>query len=199
MTDHTFIYEHTGTVSRKLHKETVTLEASVPDFLKTRKYRAVFMRGFQKNGDTFIDIAKLKETKFSEDAQVNRIEPVPTPNVSVTSAIKNVKDYLKGFTAFEILTHAYPGTIESLIKDFQTQINDTSIWKEDAHKHGVNLSANEIYELNKDITKKTLYIKALLEFYASYNHPSDEMHNLCHCYGIKTFRDLNKAFESDKR
>lgn len=78
--DHTFIYEHTGEMlegSDKYEKKSVKLDAAVPEFLKERKYRALFVRGKQTNGDTFIDVGLLKETKFADEPQIHRLKPVP--------------------------------------------------------------------------------------------------------------------------
>jgi len=76
-TDHTLIYEHTGKMSREYYQKFVTLNAEVPEFLQNRKYRAVFSHGFEKNGDTFVDIIKMNEIDFSEDPEFKRIAPVP--------------------------------------------------------------------------------------------------------------------------
>jgi hypothetical protein len=82
-TDHTFIYEHTGSMeipqgkSYRFVQEFVTLEAAVPEFLQNKRYRASFMRGHQKNGDTFIDAKKMADSNFSDEPEFKRIQPVP--------------------------------------------------------------------------------------------------------------------------
>jgi hypothetical protein len=78
-TDHTFIYEHTGVMKDrgKFDKTSVTLDTpNVPDFLKDRKYRMVYVRGLQSNGDSFINMDDLSRTDFSEDARIKRVKPV---------------------------------------------------------------------------------------------------------------------------
>lgn len=76
-TDHTFLYEHTGPMTRKYYMTSVKLKAEVPEFLKDRKYRSVTSSGLQKNGDTFVDGAKLTETDFEVDGSFKRVPPVP--------------------------------------------------------------------------------------------------------------------------
>lgn len=77
-TDHTFIYEHTGKMTKKYYQEFVTLEDNkVPDFLNKRKYRSVYSSGFELNGDTFLDMNKLSEQDFSAEPILKKIEPVP--------------------------------------------------------------------------------------------------------------------------
>jgi len=82
-TDHTFIYEHTGSMEipagkqYKFVQEFVTLKAEVPSFLQNRKYRVEYVRGYQKNGDTFIDNKKMSESNFMDEPEFKRIQPVP--------------------------------------------------------------------------------------------------------------------------
>jgi hypothetical protein len=77
-TDHTFIYEHTGTMQRdKFIKEFVSLDAEVPEFLQDKKYRATLLKGHHKNGDTFIDANKMKDSDFTDEPEFKRIQPVP--------------------------------------------------------------------------------------------------------------------------
>jgi hypothetical protein len=86
-TDHTFIYEHTGSMEIPkgsfwgYEKQFVTLKAEVPGFLQNRKYRAVFSRNLQKNGDTFVNIDEMTASNFTEEPAFKRIHPVP--NVAV--------------------------------------------------------------------------------------------------------------------
>src|ERR1035437_3466696 len=68
VTDHTFIFEHTGIMDEDKYtyvKKFVTLEAKVPDFLQNRKYRTAFSKGYEKNADTYIDINMMKNSDFS--------------------------------------------------------------------------------------------------------------------------------------
>ncbi len=97
--------------------------------------------------------------------------------------------YLQGFTAIEILMNVYPDTLAQAVLDLQKQINDCRRWKDKPEVPGNKLSDKEVYELDKEISEKTIYVKSLLEFYAAYNHPRPEIHNLCKFYAIKTFRD----------
>jgi len=77
-TDHTLIYEHTGKMNDiDYAQKFVTLDAAVPEFLQNRKYRAVFTRSVEKNGDTFVDLNKLKESEFRLDPEFKRVPPVP--------------------------------------------------------------------------------------------------------------------------
>jgi len=80
--DHTFIYEHTGPMTRKYYMESVKLDAAVPDFIQNRKFRFVDVHDCLPNFDTYIDTQKLAETDFDEDAPIKRIEPVP--NIETT-------------------------------------------------------------------------------------------------------------------
>ncbi len=75
--DHTFIYEHTGPMTRKYYLEHIELGENVPEFLQKRKYRYVEMKGHELNNDTYIDTKALAETDFQNDAPIKRIEPVP--------------------------------------------------------------------------------------------------------------------------
>lgn len=77
-TDHTLIYEHTGEMTAKHYEQQfVTLDAAVPEFLNKRKYRAVFSRGVEKNGDTFVNLDEFKTIKFEINPEFKRIAPVP--------------------------------------------------------------------------------------------------------------------------
>lgn len=80
--DHTFIYEHTGKKSQKYYQDFVNLEENkVPDFLNKRNYRMINSSGFELNGDTFLDMKKLSESDFSEDAILKRVAPLPYRNI----------------------------------------------------------------------------------------------------------------------
>lgn len=77
-TDHTLIYEHTGKMTNKHYaQQYVTLDAKVPENLQNRRYRAVFSKGYELNGDTFVNIDVMNEIDFSEDPEFKRIAPVP--------------------------------------------------------------------------------------------------------------------------
>lgn len=77
-TDHTLIYEHTGKMTDKSYaQQYVTLDAKVPDALQNRKYRAVFTKGYELNGDTFVNIDIMNESEFKNDPEFKRITPVP--------------------------------------------------------------------------------------------------------------------------
>ncbi len=82
-TDHTFIYEHTGSMDIpegrrfEYYQKTVTLDAKVPSFLNERRYRTTISRGRQVNGDTFIDGNKMRDSNFVDEPQLKRINPVP--------------------------------------------------------------------------------------------------------------------------
>lgn len=103
--------------------------------------------------------------------------------------MSEAKKYLQGFSAYEIIKHAYPETIEKLILDLQHQVNDYQQWKDNHSKEGHRLSSKEMYELNADIAERTIYIKSLLEFHADYNWTGNEIRDLCKYYNIKTFWD----------
>lgn len=78
-TDHTFIYEHTGPMKNpeEFMQKFVTLSAEVPEFLQNKKYRAIFLRGMQKNGDSYIDANKMSDLDFLDEPELKRIKPVP--------------------------------------------------------------------------------------------------------------------------
>ena len=97
---------------------------------------------------------------------------------------------LKDFSALDIFQIVYPGTHIQAVLDIQNQIDDASAWLEQPRDNEKEkLSEKEIFDLNQEIELKTKYVKALLEHYASYTHPSKEMHALCKFYEIKTFAD----------
>lgn len=75
--DHTFIYEHTGTMKKgKFIKEFITLEESVPGFLQNKKYRNSTLVGHHKNGDTFLHRKKMQDSDFTDEPDFRRIAPV---------------------------------------------------------------------------------------------------------------------------
>lgn len=76
--DHTFIYEHTGSMDGigTLHKKFVTISSEVPAFLQDRKYRMISLRDRQKNGDTLLSVEAMNNSKFSEEPKLKRISPV---------------------------------------------------------------------------------------------------------------------------
>ncbi len=76
-TDHTFIYEHTGEMTAEYAQKFVTLDAPVPSFLQSRKFRMIYSDGMQINGDTFIDGNKMAELNFQHEPKLKRIQPVP--------------------------------------------------------------------------------------------------------------------------
>ena len=76
--DHTSNYEHTGNMTREYIQQFVELtQNKVPDFLNKRKYRHIVSSGYGLNGDTFLDMDKLSQQDFEQDAELKRIEPVP--------------------------------------------------------------------------------------------------------------------------
>lgn len=76
--DHTFIYEHTGEMTKNYYQKSVILEtAEIPPFLKERRYRAIKRRGMDKNADTFIKGLDMAKSDFKDEPLLYRIKPVP--------------------------------------------------------------------------------------------------------------------------
>jgi len=82
--DHTFIYEHTGSMEGELpegrsypyNKKFITLNAEVPMFLQNRKYRTIYQGGKVANSDTYIDLIELKKSNFSNHPTVHKSQPI---------------------------------------------------------------------------------------------------------------------------
>ena len=79
--DHTFIYEHTGSVNETLMQDSVHLNAKVPDFLQDRKYRSIYRSGRVKNYDTYINVTKMNKLSFSEEPQLHSANPTAAPEI----------------------------------------------------------------------------------------------------------------------
>jgi hypothetical protein len=76
--DHTFIYEHTGEMTKKYYQNSVVLDTpEIPVFLKEKRYRAIDKRGMDKNADTFIKGIDMEKSNFKDEPLLYRIKPVP--------------------------------------------------------------------------------------------------------------------------
>lgn len=102
---------------------------------------------------------------------------------------KEIKKTLEDYSAKDFFNIVYPKTLMSAIKDIQAQIDDSSSWLEKPRQEFEKLSEKEVFDLTSEIKVKTEQVKALLELYASYNHPWPDMLKLCRYYGIKTIDD----------
>lgn len=89
-TDHTFIYEHTGSMEipegerYSYEQKFVTLDAKVPSFLQNKKFRSIISKGYQKNGDTFVNKTDMTGINFMEEPAFKRVAPLPyVPEVKI--------------------------------------------------------------------------------------------------------------------
>lgn len=81
--DHTFIFEHTGKFQvdeskmENIVMDSVRLDDHVPEFLRSRKYRYVMVKGVMRNGDTYISLPQMREISILRDPVLERRAPAP--------------------------------------------------------------------------------------------------------------------------